>query len=226
MTEITSGPDEREEIEMLLPWYVTGRLDASDRARVAAWVARDAALARQLALIEEERQESIGAAESIAPPRGASAATVMEALPRPGVLERASGWIDALLEMLSPRGLRFAAAAALVLIAAQSVGIGVLLRGAGEPGYEAASGPAGGLTDGSFVLVRLAPSAAVRDLTEALKSRNATIAGGPSADGLYRIRIGPRELPASEQNAQADALRGHAGLFELVLLEPNRKSSP
>jgi len=226
MTEITSRPDEREEIEMLLPWYVTGRLDASDRARVAAWVARDASLARQLALIEEERQESIVAAESVALPGRASSVSVMEALPRPGIMERASGWIDTLLEMLSPRGLRFAAAAALVVIAAQSVGIGVLLRGAGEPGYEVASGPAGGLTDSSFVLVRLIPSATVRDLTEALKSRNATIVGGPSADGFYRVRIGPRELPASEQKARADALRGHAGLFELVLPEPNRKSSP
>jgi hypothetical protein len=226
MTEITSRPDEREEIEMLLPWYVTGRLDASDRARVAAWVARDAGLARQLALIEEERQESIGAAERIALPRGASAASVMEALPRPGVLERVAGWIDTLLEMLSPRGLRFAAAVALVLIAAQSVGIGMLLRGAGEPGYEAASGQSGGATDGVFVLVRLVPSATVRDLTEALKSRDAMIAGGPSAEGLYRVRIGPREIPASEQKARADALRGQAGLFELVLVEPIRKSAP
>lgn len=226
MTEITSRPDEREEIEMLLPWYVTGRLDASDRARVAAWLARDAGLARQLALIEEERQESIGASERVALPGRALTASVMEALPQPGVLQRASGWVDALLEMLSPRGLRFAAAAALVLIAVQAIGIGVLMRGGGETGYETASGQTGGTTDGSFLLVRPVPSATVRDFTEALKSRNATIAGGPSADGLYRVRIGPRELPASEQKARADALRGQSGVFELVLIEPNRKSAP
>ena len=34
MSDDTTAAAEREEIEMLLPWYVSGRLDADDRARV------------------------------------------------------------------------------------------------------------------------------------------------------------------------------------------------
>lgn len=225
MTDIVNAPDEREEIEMLLPWYVTGRLDAADRARVASWLARDAALARQLALIEAERMESIAAAEAIAPPRGLSSRRVLDSLPAPSALSRASAWLDGVLAGLSPKGLRFAAAAAVLLIAVQSVGLGFLIRSADGPGYQTASGPTNETARGTFALVRLAPSAKAADLTRLLRSMDATIASGPNADGFYRLRIGPHDIGASEQKSRVELLRG-AGLFELVLQEPSRRSEP
>lgn len=226
MTDETIAPSEREEIEMLLPWYVTGRLEAMDRERVSEWIARDSGLARQLALIEQERSESIALAEAIALPNGFSSQRVVQTLPSPGLVSRVLAWLDAMLEAVSPNGLRYAAAAAIFLIAAQTVGIGVMLRDSGGTGYETASGPQTGNASGTFVLVRVAPSASVADLTRVLRENEVTIASGPSADGFYRLRIGPGGLTPSEQKARVEALRGRGTLFELVLPEPNRRSTP
>ncbi len=226
MTDTTIAPQEREEIEMLLPWYVTGRLDAADRARVASWLARDADLARQLALIEAERQQSIIAAQSIAPTARLSATQVLNALPAPGILGRAAAWLDAAIEALSPKGMRLAAVAAALLIAVQSVGIGVLLRHDGGASYETASGPASGSARGTFVLVRLAASATGADLTRTLQASGITIVSGPNADGFYRLRIGPHGMGPADRQDRVAALRREAGLFDLILSEPSRSDTP
>ena len=60
-----SGQDsrerEREEIEMLLPWYVTGRLDRADRARVEGYLARHPDVAAQLDLVRPSASSPCGA---------------------------------------------------------------------------------------------------------------------------------------------------------------------
>ena len=86
MSDDTTAAAEREEIEMLLPWYVSGRLDADDRARVERHLARDASLRLQLDLIGAERQEAIAANEALRdaigrrarPPDGVAAAAAAE----------------------------------------------------------------------------------------------------------------------------------------------------
>jgi hypothetical protein len=70
MTE-TSKPSDREDIEMLLPFYVTGRLEPAEADRVAGYVARHPEIERQVPLIEEERARTIAANQAI-PPRPAA----------------------------------------------------------------------------------------------------------------------------------------------------------
>ena len=50
---------------MLLPWYVTGRLDRADAARVESYLARHPQIAAQLDLIRAEREETVMANEAL-----------------------------------------------------------------------------------------------------------------------------------------------------------------
>jgi anti-sigma factor RsiW len=229
MTATSDAPSERDEIEMLLPWYVTGRLDDADRTRVAAWLARDPSLARQLALIEEERQSAVAASEAMASAAQVSAGRVLASLPqrRNGSHSwsaRVAAWIDDTVAGLSPAGLRWAAAAAVLVIAVQAVGLAMLAHQPGGGGsYETASGPLAVPTGGVFVLVRPAEGATVAALAMMLKEMEATIAGGPSADGLLRIRIGAADLGEADQRTRIDRLRARGDVIQLVLPEPARR---
>lgn len=60
--------NEREEIELLLPWYVTGKLDAEDQSRVEAYLESHRDLDDQLALIREDRDEVIAVNEQVPTP--------------------------------------------------------------------------------------------------------------------------------------------------------------
>src|SRR3954471_9205751 len=59
---------EPSDIEMLLPWYAAGTLNARDARRVEEALARDPDLARQYAVIREEYAETIGLNESLGAP--------------------------------------------------------------------------------------------------------------------------------------------------------------
>jgi anti-sigma-K factor RskA len=228
MSEIAVTPNERDEIEMLLPWYVTGRLDEVDRARIEDWLKRDPALAFQLQLIEEERQQAIAAAEGIRLPAHMSPHHVLARIPDRlarglGFLQGVTRWFDDLLTSLTLPALRWAAAAAVMIILVQSVGIGTLLRdNGGHVGYQTASGNKTS-SDGVFVLVRPVETATIATLSKTLRALDASIAGGPSPDGYYRVRIGASSLSREEVEAKLNRLRQRTDAFQVVLPEPRGK---
>src|ERR1700741_1281260 len=79
MNELST--DEREEIEMLLPWYVTGRLDARDRAKVESYLASHPDVAAQLDLVRDEREQAILGNEARGAPSGGALDRLMASLP-------------------------------------------------------------------------------------------------------------------------------------------------
>lgn len=64
------------EIEMLLPWYATGALNARDTRGIERVLARDCRLAEQYAAVEEEYAAIVDLNESL----GAPSARAMEKL--------------------------------------------------------------------------------------------------------------------------------------------------
>lgn len=215
---------EREEIEMLLPWYVSGRLEAAERRKVEAWLARDADLARQLSLIREEDAQTRKRAEAIAVPASMSIErTLAKALGasvagtvQPRLFARLGGAVRELFVM--PGGnLRFAAVAALAAIAVQGVAIGTLLTGrVDESTYQAAGGPAAAAS-GTFVLLRFVDTASVKTIAELLAAREMTIVEGPKAGGLFRVRIGAASMAASERDARIADLRKQGAVVSIVM---------
>ena len=225
MTNDTETFPEREEIEMLLPWYVTGKLDMADSARVDAAIARDATFARQLALIAEEQSESVSANEAIIPPRNLTPASTLSRIATTtstpaGGLSRLLASVGDWFSTPSVRAVRWAGTAAAILILAQAGVIGALLRAPGPETFQPASGGASQTAGGSFALVRFADSATARDIAEMLSAERMTIVDGPKPGDLYRIRIGAADLSEAERAKRITTLKARTGIVLLVTPSP------
>ena len=195
MNEQPDELSERDEIEALLPWYVSGKLDAHARARVERYVKTHPEVKAHLALAREESDATITANEAIPAPgpqaldrlRASIAAT-----PRRRSLgaafgqlaNRFSDWIAG----LAPPQLALAAAVATLLVMLQAAAIGALvLERAGAPTYQTAGGEQ---TTGESIelLVGFADTATIGEIAALLKRLDAVVVDGPRA-GLYRLRL-------------------------------------
>jgi hypothetical protein len=191
----TERLSERDEIEALLPWYVTGRLDAREHARVERYVREHPEVQARLALAREESDATVTANEAIKAPGRAALdrlrASVAAAPRRPSLgaafgtlANRFSDWVAG----LAPPQLALAAAVAALLVMLQAATIGALvLERAGAPAYQTAGGEQ---TTGDSIelLVGFADTATMGDIAALLKKLDATVVDGPRA-GLYRLRL-------------------------------------
>jgi hypothetical protein len=213
---------EREEIEMLLPWYVTGKLERADRDRVEAYLARHPELRSQLGLIEDELDQTVRANEAITVPSARVADRLLSEIRGSASMRAADAWArfkawaQNLLEAPSPAGLRWAAATAAVLILVQAVTIGALVMRGGETGYETASGRPAHAVEGTFVLVRFAGTAPAKAIADALSDLDMTIVDGPKA-GLFRVRLGPKDMANDVRDQKIAALRQRGNLVLMVM---------
>ena len=155
---------------MLLPWYVTGRLDAADRERVDRYVAAHPDMAAQLDLVQEEMGETIVSNEMLGgAPAGAlgklRAAIAAEPKRVTVASVRRSIWAEfaRLLTAPTPRAVQWAGAAAVVLVVAQAAVIGGLVtspRGP-APGSNGATQVAKGVPQGEAV-TQMRPQSSAR----------------------------------------------------------------
>ena len=215
---------EREEIEMLLPWYVTGKLEASDRTRVEAYLAAHPELTSQLEMISEDVDATVEANEMAgAPAAGALNRLLDEVDERYGTGNTESGaswWktqMGRLAQSFDVPVVRYAAIAAAVVIAVQAAAIGTLSIGDRSPaGYQTADGksPAGyGLASGPDdteagpqLLVSFTPKAMLADITSLLEEIEGSIVSGPRGGGLYEIRITKEGITDDEMDKLVDQL--------------------
>jgi hypothetical protein len=219
MADETERLSERDEIEALLPWYVTGRLDAATRARVDRYMRDHPEAEHHLALAREESDATVTANEAIKAPGRAALDRLrasIAAAPRRKPLgaglgtlaERFSDWLAG----LAPPQLALAAAVALlVLLQAAAIGALVLER-AGAPTYQTAGG--GQTTEKSFeLLVGFSDTATMGDIAALLKRLDAVVIDGPKA-GLYRLR-----LPDNGEEARQAAIAAlhQSGMVTAVL---------
>jgi len=215
-----------DEIEAMLPWLVTGKLSPAETARVASYLDAHPDVAAHVALAREEQDAAIAANEAIKAPGAAALDRLMAqvaASPQPrtfsvpsplSVWEKIAGFINS----FSPTTLGIAGAAAAVVLALQAVTIGMLVTRETGAGYQTASGPSAGIAVGVEALVSLQPGATAGALTAALRELKATIIGGPTAEGYYRLRLAGNKADAAGIIARAKA-RGE--VFAFVGPAPN-----
>jgi hypothetical protein len=212
-------PNERAELEPLLPWHAAGTLSPADAARVEAALAADPELARHFALVREEMSETVRLNEALGVPSARARDALMAAIDaeaRRYPRAAAGAWLTRLLANLSPRTLAWAATAAALVIVAESGLLATLLVGPGGTTYETASVPPPRSTTqetasaplsmqrgitiepapapraaqvGSYVLVRFAPTASASEITQFLDANKASVVDGPKPGGLYRLRV-------------------------------------
>jgi anti-sigma factor RsiW len=222
MSDDTTAPTEREEIEMLLPWYVSGRLDAGDRTRVESYLARDAGMRHQLDLIRAEQQETIAANEALRTPAAGALDRLMASLPHhtPGLAERitASSLYQTVADFFvapTVRGVRLAAVAAAALLLIQAVTISTLLMRGDAGTYQTASGQAD--TKGISAFVVFSDDVRLPAISRLLADFDATIVDGPKPGGVYKIRLRSSDLSDAAQGALLRRLADRRDVVRSVL---------
>lgn len=154
------------EIEALLPWYLNGTLAAEERAQVEAYLAERPEAAEELALLQRMRSE-VRAQQ----PGG------------PGELGLRRLLKSVRAERREPARWRWAAAAAVLVVLVQSGIIAQLYQR--DEAFRPLSGPAAG----DLYQIRFHPDATEAALRELLLDADAVIVDGPSASGIYRLRL-------------------------------------
>jgi len=221
----TTNEHQRSDIEDLLPWHAAGTLDHRDTQRVEAALATDPELARRYELVREELGQAIYLNESL----GAPSPRAIEALfakidAEPARRSRVSMNLGArvaeFFANLSPRTLVWSASAAALAILLQAGLIaGIMLKEQSAGGYETASAPTSVASDGAYAMIRFQPQANAADITTFLETHKLSIAGGPSAGGLYRVRIAATTLPKTDlarivKTLQEDKVVGFIAMTE------------
>ncbi|MGB9385329.1 MAG: zf-HC2 domain-containing protein [Pseudolabrys sp.] len=203
MNAMKQEAPERQEIEELLPWYAAGTLSRRDAQRVEDALANDPELARRYALVREEFGETIHLNETLgAPPARAleKLFAKIDAEPerRQAVSLNLGSRIGEFFASLSPRTLAWSASAAAIAILLQAGLLADIMLKETKTGYETASAPTTDPGVGAFTLIRFAPQASSDDITKFLEVNKLSIAAGPMAGGLYKVRVAVTGIPKGE----------------------------
>ena len=200
----TTNKEAHSDIEELLPWHAAGTLSRRDARRVEEALARDPELARRYALVRDEFGETIHLNETL----GAPSAHAMEKLfakidaepaRKAGMSLNLGARVAEFFASLSPRTLAWSASAAALAILLQAGLIAsVVIKDKSAGGYETASAPSTDPGVGAFTLIRFAPQATQDDVTKFLEANKLSIAAGPMAGGLYKVRVAVTGLPKAE----------------------------
>jgi hypothetical protein len=195
---------ERREIEELLPWHAAGTLSRRDAQRVEEALARDPELAHRYALVREELGGTIHLNESLGAPSARAMEKLFAGIDAEPVRRQAAPLnfgtrIAEFFASLSPRTLAWSAGAAAVAILLQAgLLAGIMLNETKTSGYQTASAPTTDPGVGAFTLIRFAPQASSDDITRFLEANKLSIAAGPMAGGLYKVRVAVTGIPKAE----------------------------
>jgi hypothetical protein len=198
------------DIEALLPWHAAGTLSARDTRRVEDALARDPALAKQYAAIQEEYAETIALNESLGAPSSRAMAKLFAAIDaepvrKPSGSFNISARLAEFFARLSPRTLAYSAAVGAVALLLQAGVIGAILAKQQGGSFQTASlsGPKEtivrslGQESAPRAFVRFAPDARVSDITAFLDANQAVIIDS-TAGGMFRLQFGDKPMSRQE----------------------------
>jgi anti-sigma factor RsiW len=246
MIETRETFTEREEIEMLLPWFVAGTLDVADQERVERYLAAHPEMNAQLELVRDEQGETIVTNEALGGAPAGALDKLREAIaaePRrlTAAAVRRGLWteLSRLFSAPTPRAVQWAGAAAVVVMLLQGLVIGgalVKLSGRSGEGSEQIAkrsltapqvaekrAPArfrtasGGVTHGTRVLVRFVPGLSIEKAAQFLQTQRAQIVAGPKPGGFFEIRISAEKLSQTEREAAIAKLEAASDTISQVL---------
>lgn len=211
---------------MLLPWYVTGKLDPGDLAKVEAYLAAHPQFARQLDLVRAERDESVLANEAQGAPSAGATARLMAALPSARqagaawrALQRSLQQVGELFVAPTANAVRWAAVAVALVVAIEAGVIAKLIGERPDHTYQTASGPQTG--DGIALLIVFADEARAPAISQLLADFDASIVDGPKAGGLYKVRLRTEDKSQAAREALMRRLAERRDVVRAVL--PSRE---
>jgi hypothetical protein len=214
----------RDEVEMMLPFYVTGQLDHAEANEIDEYLKHHPDVARQLDLIRAER-ESTAAGNAIYASRPARSFDRVAAMigKTPAQPARSAGWgldwIRRLFAMPSSPTLGFVGAAAAIVILLQAATIGTLVVAQYTGIFTTVGGP-GTVDAGTTVFVRFADDASAAAIADVLSGLGVKIIDGPRGGRLFTVRIGPKTMNESERERLIAALKARSDLIVFVTQTP------
>jgi anti-sigma factor RsiW len=217
MTSETEILSEADEIAALLPWYVSGKISAADKARVDTYTKAHPDVLRHIALAREEADSVFADNSAIQAPRDGLARLQksLAASPRAklhavqaSVIDRFGQW----LVSLAPRQLAYAGMAAAALLVMQAATIGSRIT---QPGgsYSTASGDKPSTAQGAFALVAFQPAAPLSTVSAFLADSGFAIVDGPKSGGMYRVRLADKALAQTDLDAAIAKLKARGDLI-------------
>lgn len=188
----------RDEMEMLLPFYLNGSLEGTELEAIEEWLASDPAAMAALGEAEAEFSGTAAANEAIRPPVDALSrfAKALDAEAGRARGPAASSWLAQAWSrfMAVPAGIAWAAAAVLLaLVVTQS-----FVQTGNRGGDFEIAGSEDDLAKMPFALLKFKPDAKLSDIVAFLDQNQLTIAGGPTADGVFRLGV-PAKTAADYQ---------------------------
>lgn len=207
------GPLEPQDVEELLPWYVTGRVSREEARGVEAALKTMPDLADKLTQVQREREAVARASETVdpAPPESLQRLLQQVEATRQGrvpLLEsqgEAGTWLKSVLGRNALWQAAFAAACVVI------VALGVRLYN--PPGDLSVAGSINH-ADGGTLLLTFQPAAPAAGIAALLAGLKADVIGGPDSDGVYRVHIPAAQ--ASDVDAAISALTSRKDLVLAV----------
>jgi hypothetical protein len=207
---------EREEVEKLLPWYVTRRLARADVSRVEGYLRQHPEMLTQLDLMRTEREATVCANEAIDPPPAGMGERLFASLPSARPRRTDARRRPSLGRFVSmPTAGRLQWAALVALAAAQAALIAGLLLFGDEATYRVAAGPPPG--DHLSALVAFADEAKAAAIARLLTEFDANIVDGPKPGGVYKIKVRSGDKSPAAQQALLVRLAARRDVIRIVL---------
>src|ERR1700730_7820821 len=216
---------EPSEIELLLPWYAAGTLDARESQQVERALAGDPELAARYEWVRAELEQETHVSEAAGAPSARDVKTLFAKIDAlPAQKSRASFDLSAriaeFLAALSPRTFAWSAmAAALAIVLQAGFLAGFVLKEKSSGGYETASAPANAQSDGAYVLIRFKPQTTATDIANFLDSNKFSIVAGPSVGQLFRVRVAPNKLAKDDLMRVVTTLQGDKVVDFIALID-------
>jgi hypothetical protein len=201
MGHIVSFPaDRHQEVQLLLPWYWTGTLDAAEQAAVEDHVGECAECRAELGT-EPALKEALASASPDAESGWASLeAHARRSAPAPRRASRP--WMAAGRKLMRPERMKWVVAAQFAALVVLGAAAALPTAPAARQGAYRALGDAPAGRTGN-VLAMFRPDASVASMRASLQASGARLVDGPTPAGAYLL-----EVPGGEHGHELAALRG------------------
>lgn len=196
-----NGGQRDEALDLLLPWYVNGTLKGEELRQVEAYLARSSHARDEVELLRALRQQvKVEKIESSPGELGLQRLKRQIQPEAPLSQDRMAGRTITIASFWRP--LAVAACVVVMIQAAIMVGLGDF--GASDKGVTTATGGSPAVLQVTF-----APEATEQQIREVLQQAGASIVDGPTALGVYNLRLVDAERSVEEALA---TLRAHSGV--------------
>lgn len=213
-----------QEMEMLLPWYVSGNLEPEQREQLERYLAEHPDAAVRIENIKDEKEATLDGNDAIEGPSEdilerflarIDADEQLDTVPaRSGMFE----WFKSYLPIFEMPVARLAAAAITLVLIAQATIIGILMTGHNDgPTYETASASKSTTANNEpRLLIAFTDQATAGEIAKLMNEIAGNIVSGPKAGGFYTVRVSGRTPVSINMEEIITILRKRTRLIRFV----------